>query len=905
MNGQSIISNIDSEDDLDTMVDIEGDDNNTNTNTTSMVRLEPSVTPSRAALLLVADDEFTSEWNDGLPPPLHCWCGAPEFDSAHALANHVVGCNLATLVTAFENGRDFESDDVKLLHRRLATVAPAYIKRFQWGVPHIAVVDVDPTFYQLLARTYQLLIRMPDAAYFAMHPDAEEYAIRNRATAAFSTSAATASTSTVTTTAAATNGTNNGFGVARFTSVSPFLLAVDLLLIGAMIRGRVISNADQFRFMFTNLRASVHYSFGPQSKRLQMFDKLCANVGGDLIAYCAAPLTLKLDNAHYFASTAAAAAPVAAAAAAAPASTADDDVPLPAVVTFEHLRNTRRLKPIVDGPVRPEDFQVLQDMLRKVTPHRLLGRSECRVALTAARAAMPAEPPSAYASAAEWRAYAESQAALNSALQARLSDLETAVDDFDMVLQHSETAARFAWQQVDARAHPDAVPPSQRLRARVSTHGLVQAIQGVAGLDALILTDIDDDAAPLDAIDGELHALGDALTGMPYVTVAELRLFAYLHREMAVVSRVTMAMVRQWCATRQLSPAKIAEAKKLIELQASRPGVDRVNATQSNSLVIPLAPALDEFAPLEWEAVMVFLRALLQYGIVCISEDGHGLSGLDDSDALTIEGNRSVAPGVAPRTRPTAREWRIVYDSLRELSITPDDVRTFRSYRPRSEEVYGEAHPIFCNQLIRHLGITQDHTVIDIGSGIGTVVMQLAAMTGCRSMGIEIRTALHDIALSFKRTLLDFARERGWSGIGEISLINGDATKLPEDEIAHEHAIKLRDADVVFCNNYVFSVDLEDKIFTMLGQCLKRHAKVVVMKPYCPRYRPGSQRWQNHILNYFKYPYEVASTPREAVSWTANAVSYFVYTYDPQLTDQTRDAGQPPKAEFTQLNAPR
>jgi hypothetical protein len=65
--------------------------------------------------------------------------------------------------------------------------------------------------------------------------------------------------------------------------------------------------------------------------------------------------------------------------------------------------------------------------------------------------------------------------------------------------------------------------------------------------------------------------------------------------------------------------------------------------------------------------------------------------------------------------------------------------------------------------------------------------------------------------------------ERGWSGVGDISLVCGDATVLPEDEVLNTTiAIRLRDADVVFCNNYVFSVDLEDKIFTMLGQCLKR-----------------------------------------------------------------------------------
>jgi SAM-dependent methyltransferase len=858
-------------------------------------KLQPSLTPSRAALLVVAEDEFSvDEWRLGVPDALQCWCdtAAAPFASAVELAAHAASCKLANLVKAFENGRDFDTPEVSTLNRRLSTVTAKYINRFQWGVPRTPAQDFDPAAHHALAHAYQLMIRMPDACYFAMHPDAEVYAVRHHRTGNAPAAADTAGARRKT-----DEDTDNG--------VSLFNLSTDLLLLGAMVRERIVVNAVQFRFMLANMRASVTYLYGPSSKHIAMFDKLCVNVGGELMSDLH-NIVWTPGTGHYFASPPMPQPPPEPAVG---AMAVDDDgvadEPGSRVITFDDLRFVRRLKPIVDGPVRYDDFGVVQTMLRDLTPHRMLGRVEVRAALTQARAAMPPAPPAEHASAAEWRAYAAAQAALNSALQARLGDLEEAVDDVDAVLQHSEKSARFAWQQVDSRANPDAVPPSQRMMARVTTNGLVQSILGVAGLADVVLSQLDD-LPPSDALAADvLCELGDYLCGLPYVTVAELRLYAFLRRQMAAVARVTMAMVRQWCATHQLSAAQLAEAKKLVVLQATRPGVERVKATQSNSLIIPLAPSLDECAPMAWPDVMQFLRALLQYGIVRVSDDGVGLVNVTDDDALTVGGNRSVAPGVAPRTRPTAREWRIVYDALRELSITPDDVRTFRSYRPRSEEVYGEAHPIFANQLIRHLGITQEQSVMDIGSGIGTVVMQLAAMTGCRVMGIEIRKVLHEIALSFKKALLQFAGERGWSGVGDISLVCGDATVLPELELMNNHPIRLQDVDVVFCNNYVFSVDLEDKIFTMLGQNLKRGAKVVVMKPYCPRYRPGSSRWQNHVLNYFKYPYEVASTAREAVSWTANAVSYFVYTYEPQLTDQTRDVPQPPKAEFAQLNAPR
>lgn len=110
---------------------------------------------------------------------------------------------------------------------------------------------------------------------------------------------------------------------------------------------------------------------------------------------------------------------------------------------------------------------------------------------------------------------------------------------------------------------------------------------------------------------------------------------------------------------------------------------------------------------------------------------------------------------------------------------------------------------------------------------------------------------------------------RGWTGVGDVELSAGDATRLPELEVPEHHRMLLSQATVVYCNNYVFSTQLEDQIFRVLAQVLPRGCKVVVMKPYCPRFRPASERFVDHPLHSFEYPYVVESTPREAVSWTA------------------------------------
>jgi hypothetical protein len=86
----------------------------------------------------------------------------------------------------------------------------------------------------------------------------------------------------------------------------------------------------------------------------------------------------------------------------------------PSTVTFRALRDVRRLKPIVDGPVDPADSRALKALLRELRPAQLLGQRRLRDALSEELARQPARPHR-NAPAKEWRLYAQALERINAA----------------------------------------------------------------------------------------------------------------------------------------------------------------------------------------------------------------------------------------------------------------------------------------------------------------------------------------------------------------------------------------------------------------------------------------------------------------------------------------------------------
>ena len=66
------------------------------------------------------------------------------------------------------------------------------------------------------------------------------------------------------------------------------------------------------------------------------------------------------------------------------------------------------------------------------------------------------------------------------------------------------------------------------------------------------------------------------------------------------------------------------------------------------------------------------------------------------------------------------------------------DPEKLNNYEPFSPEVYGETSYELVAQMIDQIEITEDDIFIDLGSGVGQVVLQMSASTRCSMcLGVE------------------------------------------------------------------------------------------------------------------------------------------------------------------------
>lgn len=88
--------------------------------------------------------------------------------------------------------------------------------------------------------------------------------------------------------------------------------------------------------------------------------------------------------------------------------------------------------------------------------------------------------------------------------------------------------------------------------------------------------------------------------------------------------------------------------------------------------------------------------------------------------------------------------------------------KLLNGYQAFSNEVYGEFNTNMITDVVRSANITEEDTFVDLGSGVGHVVLQMALQARCKlSYGIEIR----DVPAKFATNLAaDFERRIAWWG---------------------------------------------------------------------------------------------------------------------------------------------
>ncbi|KAH9260156.1 hypothetical protein BASA81_001931 [Batrachochytrium salamandrivorans] len=124
---------------------------------------------------------------------------------------------------------------------------------------------------------------------------------------------------------------------------------------------------------------------------------------------------------------------------------------------------------------------------------------------------------------------------------------------------------------------------------------------------------------------------------------------------------------------------------------------------------------------------------------------------------------------------------------LRKEHVQLDDKSSSLACRTIVRAQYGRTRSPFVQQILDLTNVSAQDTFLDLGSGIGSVVLQASAVTGCEAIGVEICVGRHQVALQ-----LQTAFEREFAN--KVSFLHGD--------FRTQHIFqKARNCTVLFVNN--------------------------------------------------------------------------------------------------------
>ena len=184
------------------------------------------------------------------------------------------------------------------------------------------------------------------------------------------------------------------------------------------------------------------------------------------------------------------------------------------------------------------------------------------------------------------------------------------------------------------------------------------------------------------------------------------------------------------------------------------------------------------------------------------------------------------------------------------------------------ETTYGELLAPFVHTIFQQTNLNSQSVFVDLGSGVGNVVLQSALQTGAESHGIEIMDAAAGYANDQATELR--ARAKLWNiNLGPMTLLHGDFLESPQiDDV-------LRRADVVLVNNKVFPSKLNNQLLDKFLD-LKQGCKVVSLASFGGGGSKHGARNENSIANLFDE--ERYDSGTGSVSWAGESVEYFIMT---------------------------
>nr|XP_039259776.1 uncharacterized protein LOC120336220 isoform X1 [Styela clava] len=206
-------------------------------------------------------------------------------------------------------------------------------------------------------------------------------------------------------------------------------------------------------------------------------------------------------------------------------------------------------------------------------------------------------------------------------------------------------------------------------------------------------------------------------------------------------------------------------------------------------------------------------------------------------------------------------------------------------YEPFSPEVYGETSFELISQMIKELDMKEDDIFIDLGSGVGQVVLQVASSTPCKMCyGVEKAPLPAQYAVTMER---NFRRWMKWYGKTYRPYKISEADFLSDD-----WREKISTATVIFVNNYAFGPEVDHQL-KLRFQNLREGARIVSSKAFAPVNFRITDRNLSDIGTILRV--SELSPLRGSVSWTPNPVTYYLQIVDRTMLERYFNAQKDPK----------
>jgi len=200
--------------------------------------------------------------------------------------------------------------------------------------------------------------------------------------------------------------------------------------------------------------------------------------------------------------------------------------------------------------------------------------------------------------------------------------------------------------------------------------------------------------------------------------------------------------------------------------------------------------------------------------------------------------------------------------------IDPNELNNYEAFTP---EVYGEtSFELICQILDKLHPIGRENKFVDLGSGVGQVVLQVAALTNCSmSLGIEKANTPAKYAEQYKDHFIFWMNFHG-KEVSPFKLMKGDfLNPLYYEEI--------KECSIIFVNNYVFGPVYDQRLKEIFSE-MQDGSRIFSSKSFCPT----NFRTNNRNLNDIGTIMHVSKMDplKGSVSWTGRPVSYYLHVID-------------------------